>query len=163
MPQFDPATFSPQLFWLLVSFGVLFVAMWRYALPRLSGILEARQNRIDHDLEKAAALKEDADKVLAEYEVALAGARDRAVAVVKQASDEMAAESARRHEAFGRELAQRTGEAETRIAAAKEEALANLKTVAAEVAVAATAKLIRVQLSPDQVQGAVEDAMRSRG
>lgn len=163
MPQFDPATFPPQLFWLLVTFGVLFVAMWRYALPRLSRILEARQHRIDTDLDKAAALKEDADKVLAEYEAALADARDRALGVVKQASEEMAAESARRHEAFGRELAERTGKAEARIAAAKTEALANVKTVAAEVAAAATAKLIDVQPPPDQVQGAVEDAMRSRG
>ena len=52
-PQFDPSTFTPQLFWLAVTFGVLFFAMWRFALPRLSNIMEARQQRIDADLDKA--------------------------------------------------------------------------------------------------------------
>ena len=162
MPQFDPANFAPQLFWLVVSFAVLFYAMWRYALPRLSGILEARQERIDSDLEKATATKEEADAVLAEYEKALAEARNKAAAAIKQASDEMAAESAKRHDAFSQKLAEQTRTAEARIAEARDEALANVKTIAAETARAATAKLIDIELPSDQVQGAVETAIGSR-
>ncbi len=162
MPQFDPSTFTPQLFWLVVTFTVLFVAMWRYALPRISDILEARQQRIGSDLEKAAAFKAEAEQVAAEYEKALAEARDKAAAALKQAGAEMAAEAAKRHESFGKELAARTGEAEQRIAAARDEALGNIKTVAEEVAGAATAKLIGVELSPDRLRGAVEDVLRRR-
>lgn len=163
MPQFDPATFTPQLFWLVVSFTVLLIAMWRYALPRLSDILEARQDRIDSDLERATALREEAGQVLAEYDKALAEARTKATAALKRASDEMAVESAKRHEAFGHALAQKTREAETRIGAAREEALGSLKAVAAEVASAATAKLIGVEPQANQVQEAVEGAMRRQG
>jgi F-type H+-transporting ATPase subunit b len=162
MPQFDPSTFLPQLFWLVVSFGVLFMIMWRYALPRLSGILEARQERIDSDLEKAASIKREADLVLAEYEKALAQARDEATAAIRQASEEMSAESATRHEAFGQELAEQTRAAEDRIAAARDEALANIKTVAAETARAATAKLIGVEPSSDHAQEAVEAVIGRR-
>ena len=162
MPQFEPSSFSPQLFWLLVTFAVLFFAMWRHALPRISGILEARQQRIGSDLEKAAAFKTEAEEVAAEYEKALAEARDKAAAALKQAGAELAAEAAKRHESFGKELADRTGEAEQRIAAARDEALDNIKTVAEEVAGAATAKLIGVELSPDALRGAVEDALRRR-
>lgn len=163
MPQFDPSTFSPQLFWLVVTFAVLFVAVWRHALPRLSGILEARQQRIDSDLDKAAALKAEAEQVAAEYEKALAEARDKAATAIKQAGDEMASEAAKRHEVFGQELAARTAEAEQRIAAARDEALGNIKTVAEEAAGAATAKLIGVELSAEQLRDAVEGAMRRRG
>lgn len=163
MPQFDAATFGTQLFWLLVSFSVLFVAMWRYALPRLSNVLEARKNRIDSDLEKAAALKREAVGVLADYERALAEARDKATAEIKQESNELAAESAKRHEAFQQELQGKTREAEQRIASAKNDALANIKTVAAEVASAAAVKLIGVEPPAQQVQEAVEDAIRRRG
>lgn len=162
MPQFDPSTFSPQLFWLLVTFAVLFVAMWRHALPRISGILEARRQRIGSDLEKAAALKAETEQVAAEYEKALAEARDKAAAAIKQAGAEMAAEAAKRHESFGKELAARTGEAERRIAAARDEALGKIRTVAEEAAGAATAKLIGVELSPEQLRAAVEDALRTR-
>ncbi len=156
MPQFDTTAFTPQLFWLAVTFAVLFFAMWRFALPRLSNIMEARRQRIDADLDKAASVKEEADQVLAEYERAQAEARDRAAAVVKQAGDRMAAESAARHEAFGAELKEQTREAEQRIAAAKDAALANVKTVAAEAARAATAKLIGVEPPAEQVRDAVE-------
>ncbi len=162
MPQFDPSSFTPQLFWLVVTFAVLFVVMWRHALPRISGILEARQQRIGSDLEKAAAFKAETERVAAEYEKALAEARDKAAAALKQAGAEMAAEAAQRHESFGKELAARTGEAERRIAAARDEALGNIKTVAEETAGAATAKLIGVELSPEQLRDAVEDVLRRR-
>ena len=162
MPQFDPSTFLPQLFWLVVSFAVLFVVMWRYALPRLSDILEARQERIDSDLEKAATIKQEADLVLAEYEKALAEARDRATAAIRQAGEEMSAESAQRHKAFRQELAQQTRAAEDRIAAARDEALADIKTVAEEAASAATAKLIGVEFSSDRVHEAVEAVIGRR-
>jgi len=163
MPQFDPSTFTPQLFWLVLTFSVLFVAMWRHALPRLSGILEARRQRIASDLEKAAAFKAEAEQVAAEYEKALTEARDKAAAALKQAGAELAAEAAKRHESFGKELAARTGEAEQRIAAARDQALGNIKTVAEETAGAATAKLIDVEPSSDQLRDAVEDAIRRRG
>lgn len=162
MPQFDPSSFTPQLFWLVVTFGVLFVVMWRHALPRISAILEARQQRIGSDLEKAAAFKAETERVAAEYEKALAEARDKAAAALKQAAAEMAAEAAQRHESFGKELAARTGEAERRIAAARDEALGNIKTVAEETAGAATAKLIGVELSSEQLRDAVEDVLRRR-
>ncbi len=163
MPQFDPNTFTPQLFWLVVTFTVLLVAMWRHALPRISGILEARQQRIGSDLEKAAALKAETERVAAEYEKALAEARDKAADAIKQAGAEMAAEAAKRHESFGKELAARAGEAEQRIAAARDAALGNIKIVAEETAGAATAKLIGVDLSSEQLRDAVETALRRRG
>jgi F-type H+-transporting ATPase subunit b len=162
MPQFEPSTFSPQLFWLAVSFAVLFAIMWRSALPRLSSILQARQERIDSDLERAASIKQEADLVLAEYEKALAQARDQAAAAIRQSSDAMSAESAQRHEAFGQELAAQTRAAEDRIGAARDAALANIKTVAAETASAATAKLIGVELPNDRVQEAVEAVIGRR-
>ncbi len=163
MPQFDPSTFTPQIFWLLVTFAVLFVAMWRHALPRISGILEARQQRIGSDLDKAAALKVETERVAAEYEKALVEARDKAAAAIKRADAEMAAEAVQRHESFGKELAARTGEAEQRIAAARDQALGNIKTVAEETAGAATAKLIGVEPSPEQLRDAVEDVLRRHG
>ncbi len=162
MPQFDTATFLPQLFWLTVTFACLFVVVWRYALPRMSEVMVARQRHIDSDLEKASGLRQEAEAVLADYEKALAQARSQAAEAVKQASDEMAAESARRHEAFGKKLSATAREAEGRITSAKEEALAHVSAVAGEVATAAATKLIGTRLPAEQVESAVKAAMRSR-
>ncbi len=37
-PPFDTATFPSQIFWLVVSFAVLFVVLWRIAGPRINGV-----------------------------------------------------------------------------------------------------------------------------
>ena len=59
MPQFDYTTFTTQLFWVCLTFGLLYLAMARLALPRIGEILEDRQDRIDNDLDKAVELIEN--------------------------------------------------------------------------------------------------------
>src|SRR4051794_40148643 len=80
MPQLDPSTYAPQLFWLLITFVLLYVLMKWLALPRVGKAIEARRERLDGDLARAAALKEQAETVLAEYERSLAPARGQAPA-----------------------------------------------------------------------------------
>ena len=48
MPQFDPAFFPTQIFWLAVSFLALYYIMVRHALPRVSEVLETRRSHIEH-------------------------------------------------------------------------------------------------------------------
>lgn len=163
MPQLDPTYFSTQLFWLLLTFVPLYFILRRAVLPRVTQVLADRQRHIESDLEKATSLQQEADAVLAEYEKTLSEARARAAEAIKRAGDEMAAESARRYEAFGQELAAKTREAEGRIAKAKEDALTQVTVVASEVAAAAAAKLIGATPPAAEVEGAVKDAMRVRG
>jgi len=162
MPQLDPSFFSTQLIWLFLTLVPLYLILRRAVLPRIGEVLEARQRHIDTDLEKATSLRQEAEAVLADYEKALAEARARAEEAVKLASAEMAAASAKRHEAFGQELAAKTQEAEGRIVRAKEEALAHVSAVANEVAAAVATKLIGTNLPGDEVENAVKDVMRGR-
>ena len=67
MPQLDTATFASQLFWLLLSFVVLFWVMWKIVIPRIADVLQDRQERIDDDLEKAEKLRNDSAEVLEAY------------------------------------------------------------------------------------------------
>lgn len=163
MPQLDPAVYPTQLFWLLITFVPLYLVLWRIVLPRIGDVLQSRQRHIDADLEKATSLREEAEKVLAEYEKGLAEARQQASAAVKAAAEEMAEESARRHAAFAAELSEKTREAESRIAEAKKEAMDGLRAVATEVAEAATAKLIGTKVPSDRVEAAVGAVMKERG
>ena len=59
-PQFDFSTFPSQIFWLALSFGVLYLALSRSVLPKLGGIIEKRGDTIAHSLDEAAKLNDQA-------------------------------------------------------------------------------------------------------
>lgn len=162
MPQFDPTTFPTQLFWLALTFIVLYAVMVRVALPRVTGVLDARRSKIDHDLEAAEKLKAEAEQALASYEKAMADARGQAQGLLRQAADEVAAEAQARLGALAKTLAERTKAAESRIEAARQAALADIRQIAAGAAQAATQRLIGVSVDAARAAEAVDAILQGR-
>lgn len=163
MPQLDPAGFLTQLFWLVVTFVILCLLMWRVALPKIADLLQERQERMDDDLQRAERLKDDAAKVLESYEAAIAEGRAKAQAVLREAAARDAAEAAERNASLAGRLTGEAEAAERRINAARDEALANVRAVAAEVAQAATERLIGAEVPASEATGAVDAAVKERG
>lgn len=162
MPQLNPEFFAPQLVWLAITFVILYFIMARIALPRISGVLEDREQRIQSDLEKAEKLKAEADEVLAAYNKAQADARAQAQAELQKAAAAISAEAAKREEAFAATLAERSAEAEQRIAATKTAAMAELRTIATDVAGAVMSKLTDAKVPSAQIEAAVDSVMGAR-
>ncbi|HEX9767729.1 MAG TPA: F0F1 ATP synthase subunit B' [Kiloniellales bacterium] len=162
MPQFDFATFPSQIFWLIVSFAALYFLLARSALPRIGAALEARQRKIDDDLERATELELKAKDALSAYEAELEAARDQAQSAIRQAGEDMAAEAERQHRELAAKLAADVEDAEKRIAAARKDALAHIQQVANEAARAATARLIGVEVDEGQASQAVAAVSKGR-
>ncbi len=134
LPQLDPSTYPSQIFWLLVSFVLLYTLMSRVALPRVTEVLDMRQTQRDNNLSRASHLQEDADKIRQTLEAAMASAQAEAQAAMNAREQEnakkLAAESAR----FLEHARTRIANAEQNIAKAKEDALQSLADISAEVA-----------------------------
>lgn len=141
MPQFDPSTFVSQVFWLVVTFAILFILMWKVALPRVSETLDNREQKIAADLEKAEELKVGAEKAQVELDKALADARAEAHVVIAKANAAIAKDQDKKIAAFAADLDNKTSEAEARIEDARKAALASVTEVATEVTQAAVEKL----------------------
>ncbi|HXP03224.1 MAG TPA: F0F1 ATP synthase subunit B' [Stellaceae bacterium] len=141
MPQLDYHTFVPQLVWLAISFVVLYILMTTLALPKVKGAIEGRRHRLDSDLGRAAAAKQEAETALAAYQKTLAEARAAAQDTLRQTGERLAAEAAERQRQLAATLAAQVEAAEVRIAAGKDQALAEIRTVAAEVGSAVVEKL----------------------
>jgi len=130
MPQLDFATFPNQIFWLVVSFVVLYFIISRIYLPRIGGVLEDRQNAIANDLNQAAELKQKAQDAETAYHAALAEARteahriaDEAKAVIKKDVEAAIAKAEI-------EISAKTAESEIRIKEIRSNALKSIEEVA---------------------------------
>ena len=162
MPQLDYHTFIPQLVWLAISFVVLYVLMSRIALPKVKAALDGRRRHLDGDLGRAAALKEEAEATLAAYQKTLAEARAAAQETLRQTGEKLAAEAAERQRQLSATLAGQIAAAEARIAASKEQALGDIRGIAAEVGSAVVEKLTGSAPNPLAVTNAVGHALNGR-
>jgi F-type H+-transporting ATPase subunit b len=160
MPQLEFADFMPQLFWLAVSFILLYVLMSRFALPKVATVLVERDRQIEEDLARAERLKAEADETLRSYDSALAEARHEAQNLHRQVAAEISALAATREQAFATDIGARTREAEERIDAAKHRALADLPLVASEVADTAFRRLTGEAPQPERVTAAVTSVIK---
>jgi len=159
-PPFQRETFPSQLFWLGITFIILYLVLARVALPQIGAIFEARRTRISGDLAEAQRLKSESDTALAGYEKALADARSGAQAIANQTSQRLRAEAEERRKALEAELNSKLADAERTIAATKTAAMANVHSIAAEAASAIVERLIGTAPPDSAVKLAVEDALK---
>jgi F-type H+-transporting ATPase subunit b len=154
-PPLDPGTFAPQLIWLALTFGLLYLVLKRVVLPRVGEVIEERSDRVKRDLAQAEKLKADTEKALANYEQALGEARVKAGAITKTMRDKLTAEVDKERAKVEAQIAAKLGEAESRIAETKTKALASVGDIASEVAGVIVTRLIGKEVTKDEVKRAL--------
>ena len=141
MPQLDVNTYLSQLFWLVITFGFLYVLATQVILPRIGQTLETRRRRITDDLEMAERLGRQAQEALAERERLLAESRQQAHQLVHSERERITAELDAQRRQLESELATRISQAEKELKQAKEAALAELQDTVGELAAEIAAKV----------------------
>jgi F-type H+-transporting ATPase subunit b len=68
MPQLNPEFWISQIFWLIITFGILFIVLTKVILPKISDNLETRKSQILENIETADKQKEESQKKIEEYE-----------------------------------------------------------------------------------------------
>jgi F-type H+-transporting ATPase subunit b len=160
LPQLDPSTYPSQVFWLIIAFALLYWLLAKRALPRVADILETRQDRIAADLDRAQSLRQEAEEAMAQHEKLVADAQARARAELDAANERVQADAARQEAELERSLQRQLGEADQRIAAAREQALKALEDVARDASREAVGRLAGVDISSEEAARAVADARK---
>ncbi|MBP6011035.1 MAG: F0F1 ATP synthase subunit B' [Alphaproteobacteria bacterium] len=160
LPQLDTTTFASQLFWLLISFAVLYFVIARVAAPKIGGVLADRAGRIKGDLDSAAQAKRDSEAAMAGYEKALADARTKALKTGDEMRNQVQSEVNAKSDAASKQLAADTAKAEARIAAMRQAAMANVGDVARETAAEIVSKLTGNAANADELAVAVRNALK---
>jgi F-type H+-transporting ATPase subunit b len=160
MPQLNPLDWGPQLVWLLLTFGVLYLLMVYVALPRIGSVIEARAARIAADLATAEKLRRETEEAIAAYEQALAEAKQKAHAIVEEGRVKLKAETAAERARLEKDLAKKGAETEARIDKAKASAMKDVSAVAADVATDIVRRLIGIAPAKAEVDKAVGTARK---
>ena len=151
--------FAQPEFWVAVAFVIFLGILIYVGVPKLvTKALDDRAMRVQDELDEARRLKEEAQKLLAEYKAKQRQADDEAAAIIAGAKDEaerFAAEAKAKMEEF---VARRAKMAETKIAQAEAQAVADVRAAAADAAVSAAEKILT-----DSVRGKVADDLLARG
>ena len=159
-PPFQKDTFASQLVSLLVAFVALYLIVSRIALPRVGGVIDARQNAIEGDLNAAQKLKDESDAALKAYESELAAARSRAQAIGAETREKLNAASEAERKTLEQQLSVKLAEAEKTIAATRETAMSNVRGIAAEAASAIVQRLIGLAPDGKSVDSAVDASLK---
>jgi F-type H+-transporting ATPase subunit b len=146
-------------FWVAVAF-VMFgvVVVYAGAHKTILSTLDGRAARIKAELEDASRLKQEAAALLAEYKQKTANAEQEAAAIIEGAkadAERLAAEAHAKLEEF---VARRTKMAEAKIAQAESQALADVRSIAADVAASAAEKVMALA-----AKGALAEQLIARG
>jgi F-type H+-transporting ATPase subunit b len=162
-PPFQAETYVSQLLWFALFFVLLYLLMSRLAVPRLRGIIEARQGRIAADLAEAKKLREESDAALAAYEKSLADARGHAQGIVNDMRDKLNAAMESSRKGLEEQLNAKLAEAERTISATKQAAMANVRGIATDAAHAIIERLIGTAPAVPTVEAAVSDVLMRPG
>lgn len=161
-PPFDSTTFASQLFWLAITFLLLYWLIAKIAIPRISGIINARAGRIADDLGAAEKAKADSEAARESYEKALAEARGKGFAIAEEARSAAKAAADSDRKGIEAALATKLADAETRIAGIKSRALAEVGTIAGEAAEAIVKTLGGADVARQEIESAVSESLAGR-
>lgn len=154
-PPFDTTTFPSQLFWLTITFAFLFVVLWRFAGPRIHGVIAARRDQINGDVAAAEENRRAAQQALAAYETALSAARGRANKMADENRGRINADVDKAKAAADSNAQGAMREAEDRIAASRAEARQHVLNAAQEAASDIVARLTGETVASDVAAAAV--------
>ena len=154
-PPFDTKTFESQIFWLTLTFGFLFVVLWRLAGPRIQGVIGERRKHIADDLAAAESHRRDAEQASAAYQAALTAARGRAHALAEENRKRMSDEIARAKAQADAVAHAATAKADERIAVLRAEAKVHMIKAAQEAAAQIVTRLTGDTVSAEDAAAAM--------
>ena len=161
LPQLDFTTWPTQIFWLVVSFMLAYLLMWRIVVPRIGSVLEERHNRIEDDLRRARQASDDAEQARLAFEDMLASARNDASETTRKATESINKKMDRKMETANANLAKKMAGAEADIASAKQTALKDVSDIAATSAIDVVSQLTGLKVNKTDAKKQVKEAEKA--
>jgi F-type H+-transporting ATPase subunit b len=136
----------------LITFGIIFVALWRVLIPRLNQTLTERTDKIEGGLQRAEEAQAEANATLARYREQLAEARHEAARLREEAREQGAQIIAEMRDQAQAEARRLVDAAHAQIEADRQQALQSLRTEVGGLAVDLASRVVGESLTDEARQ-----------
>ena len=152
MPQFNAETFPSQLFWLVITFVILYICMSFIILPRIRDNIRLRKNKISNDIERAELLKEQVDSLINEYEAKTLQAKNKAAENMKSAIEKSNQDFKMQLDNVKKKIIQKIDEAEEEVEGYKKSIEKEISSVSINISSTILEKVIGKSLSKSDIE-----------
>ena len=135
MPQLDFSTFLPQIFWLFISLSFLYIVLSRYALPRVSDVIEERKDIIAQDIDSAKEYSAESEKATEDLNLKLSEAKVSSQNLINKSLQDIKKDNEINKNILIKEINNEISEAEGEIKEKKETALDEISSISESLAI----------------------------
>ena len=163
MPQLNPEFWISQIFWLTLTFGILYLVLSKLILPKISANLESRKLQISDNIEAADKQREDSEAKLKEYEEIINKSKNEAKNIFNQAREKALKDISLKREILDKQIDEEIKKTENEINQLRKDAPEKINKIAIETASDLTQKLIGAEVNNSSISAIVDDLYRRNG
>jgi F-type H+-transporting ATPase subunit b len=162
MPQLNPEFWVSQIFWLTITFGILYIFLSKLILPKISANLEIRKSQILDNIEAAEKQREESELKITEYEKTVQSSKKEAKNYYKQAREKLLKDINLKKESLDKELGEEIEKAETEIQELRDRAPEKINKIAVETSTDLLHQLIGAEVNGSSISAIVDDLSRKK-
>ena len=160
MPQLDPTYWASQIFWLILIFTALYLALSNFFIPKIKDNIDSRENKVKDDLDEAQKLKNLAEQKLLEYERSIEDAKKEVQKIIFESKNELNSQIQSKKKQFDKEIEKEIKAVEKEIEDLKKESLKSISTISEEMASQVIEKISGEPMNRSSVKAAVLEATK---
>ena len=157
MPQLNPEFWFSQIFWLIIAFGLLFIVLSKFILPKISENLEARKSQILENIEAAEKHRETSENKIKEYEKIIIDSKNEAKNYFSKAREKILKDIDKKRETLKNEINKEIKKTEKEITDLKNKSPEKINKIAIETSSNLVKQLIGVEVNNSSISSIVED------
>ena len=157
MPQLNPEFWFSQIFWLIITFGVLFIVLSKLILPKISANLEARKSQILENIGAAEKQREASENKIKEYEKIILDSKNEAKNYSSKARGQILKDIDKKRKTLKNEINEEIKKAEKEIVDLKNKSPEKINKIVVETSSDLVKQLIGVEVNNSSISAIVED------
>ena len=163
MPQLNPEFWISQIFWLTLTFGILYIVLSKLILPKISANLELRKSQIQENIEAAEKQRESSEAKLKEYDDIISKSKLEANNIFKEARENVLKEINVKKETLDKQIDEEIKKVEQEINLLRKGASEKINKIAIETTSELLVKLIGTEVNNSSISAIVDDLSKRNG